>query len=74
MTSEPNSSPRPIYGAAQNLRANEGTIMPSHLKRSVRARMATTGETYQQALRKLRARLIAPKVEVQIWKRRRITA
>jgi hypothetical protein len=37
--------------------------------------MATTGETYQQALRKLRARLIAPKVEVQVlWKRRRIAA
>lgn len=49
--------------------------MPSHLKRSVRARMATTGETYQQALRKLRALKIAPKVEVQVvWRRRRIAA
>jgi hypothetical protein len=50
--------------------------MPSHLKRSVRARMATTGETYQQALRKYRALLaVAPKVEVQIvWRRRRIAA
>jgi hypothetical protein len=49
--------------------------MPSHLKRRVRARMATTGETYQEALRKFRALLIAPKVEVQvIWKRRKIAA
>jgi hypothetical protein len=48
--------------------------MPSHLKRSVRARMATTGESYQEALRRLRALLTAPKIEVQVWKRRRIAA
>jgi methyltransferase (TIGR00027 family) len=31
------------------------TIMPSHLKERVRARMAKTGESYQQALRHVRA-------------------
>jgi hypothetical protein len=36
---------------------NKETTMPSHLKSGVRARMATTGESYQEALRQFRALL-----------------
>jgi len=38
----------------------EKTIMPSHLKKRVRARMAKTGESFQQARRRVSAKRPRP--------------